>query len=185
MLTLSEPMADTIRRFLAAQAALPLSYAPAGLTRGPAPAGYTADRRRQRLGDDDAAFGRACAALRSWAMFRQDWIRLAPDDPPAVGTAVAVCARVGPLWWLNACRVVYLIDEPRRVGFAYGTLADHAERGEERFAVEQLADGSVWYDLLAYSRPRHWLARAGYPLTRAFQKRFGRGSAAAMAAASR
>jgi hypothetical protein len=68
-----------------------------------------------------------------------------------------------------------------RFGFAYGTLADHPERGEERFVVEWHEwDDSVWYDLCAVSRPAHWLARLGYPYTRWEQARFRRLSAAAM-----
>src|SRR5262245_46391050 len=42
-----------------------------------------------------------------------------------------------------------------RHGFASGTLPAHAESGEERFIVEwDRADGGVWYDILAFSRPR-------------------------------
>jgi uncharacterized protein (UPF0548 family) len=85
---------------------------------------------------------------------------------------------------LNAARIVYVVDDAppaRRVGFAYGTLIDHAERGEERFIVEyQPADESVWYDLRAFSRPAHPLAVAGYPLSRWLQKRFARDSLKAM-----
>jgi uncharacterized protein (UPF0548 family) len=66
-------------------------------------------------------------------------------------------------------------------GFAYGTLPGHAESGEERFLVEwDRAGGDVWYDLLAFSRPRHVLARLGYPLARRLQNRFAKESAAAM-----
>ena len=69
----------------------------------------------------------------------------------------------------------------RRTGFAYGTLPAHAEIGEERFAVEwQLADDSVWYDLYAFSRPGHLLARLGYPIARRLQRRFARESKQAM-----
>jgi uncharacterized protein (UPF0548 family) len=79
---------------------------------------------------------------------------------------------------------VYTIDETGpvcRFGFAYGTLPDHAESGEERFLVEwDRATDAVHYDILAFSRPRHPLARIGYPLTRRTQKRFARDSAAAM-----
>ena len=68
-----------------------------------------------------------------------------------------------------------------RFGFAYGTLPGHAESGEERFLVEwDRADDAVWYDILAFSRPRHPLARLGYPLTRRTQRRFARDSAAAI-----
>jgi uncharacterized protein (UPF0548 family) len=122
-------------------------------------------------------------------MFHLGWVQLCwPDAPIEPGTVVGILAWAGGLWWLNACRVVYVLDEPgppRRFGFAYGTLADHAETGEERFTVEWRDDDSVWYDLLAFSRPRHWLARLGYPLTRRTQKRFALDSLAAMTAAVR
>ena len=69
----------------------------------------------------------------------------------------------------------------QRFGFAYGTLPDHAGSGEERFLVEwDRKDDSVWYGILAFSRPRHLLARIGYPWVRRVQKRFGRESAAVM-----
>ena len=71
-------------------------------------------------------------------------------------------ARHFGFWSLNACRIVYTIDEEGpvvRFGFAYGTLPDHAEQGEERFSVEwHHEDGTVWYDILAFSRPNHPLA---------------------------
>lgn len=55
---------------------------------------------------------------------------------------------------LNACRIVYLIDNDagtKRFGFAYGTLEEHAERGEERFAVERhQASAKLYYDILAF-----------------------------------
>src|SRR5689334_23922816 len=34
------------------------------------------------------------------------------------------------------------------------TLTPHVESGEEQFLVERLADGSVWYEVAAFSRPR-------------------------------
>jgi uncharacterized protein (UPF0548 family) len=67
------------------------------------------------------------------------------------------------------------------VRFAYGTLPGHAESGEERFLVEwDRTTDAVHYDILAFSRPRHPLARLGYPLTRRVQRRFARDSATAM-----
>jgi uncharacterized protein (UPF0548 family) len=101
---------------------------------------------------------------------------------------VAVSARVSGLWWLNVCRIVYLVDEEdgavTRFGFAYGTLPRHVESGEERFLLEwHRVDDSVWFDILAFSRPRHLLARLSYPWVRRLQKRFGRESAMAMAKA--
>jgi uncharacterized protein (UPF0548 family) len=64
---------------------------------------------------------------------------------------------------------------------AYGTLQNHVERGEERFSIEhRVEDDSVWYDILAFSIPQHPLARLGYPLSRAAQRRFARDSKSAM-----
>jgi uncharacterized protein (UPF0548 family) len=79
---------------------------------------------------------------------------------------------------------VSVVDEggpARRYGFAYGTLPGHAESGEERFTVEwHEADAAVWYDILAFSRPQHFLARLGYPFARRLQRRFAKDSVAAM-----
>jgi uncharacterized protein (UPF0548 family) len=64
--------------------------------------------------------------------------------------------------------------------FAYGTLRQHGEMGEERFTVElNHTDQSVWYDIYAFSRP-HLLPRLVYPFTRPLQKRFARDSLQAM-----
>ncbi|WP_370544971.1 DUF1990 family protein [Herbiconiux sp. VKM Ac-1786] len=71
-------------------------------------------------------------------------------------------------------RVVYLVDEPGRLGFAYGTLPGHPESGEESFVVEQLADGSVWIVIRAFSRPSSWFYRLGYPVLRLMQWRYTR-----------
>ncbi|HLJ93673.1 MAG TPA: DUF1990 domain-containing protein, partial [Gemmataceae bacterium] len=184
MLTFRRPGPETIREFLAQQRELPLAYSPEGMTRGPAPGSYNLHQMRHRLGAGVDVFERARTALRSWIPFQQSWVRLDPVDAELkVGTVVAITGRVGPCWWLNACRVVYQIDEdgpPRRFGFANGTLPGHALRGEERLCVELAEDGEVFYHLLAYSRPRHWLAWLGYPLLRVVQRRFAEGSAASL-----
>jgi uncharacterized protein (UPF0548 family) len=139
------------------------------------------DRSRFSLGRDPDAFPRAKAALQRWKQFELGWVRAAPDDTPIEpNRAVAVVARTLGLWCLCSARIVYVIDEPRRFGFAYGTLPGHVECGEERFLIEQDEDGTVWYDLLAFSRPRHLLAKLGYPYTRRLQRRFARDSGEAM-----
>jgi uncharacterized protein (UPF0548 family) len=147
------------------------------------------DHNQVRLGDGPDVFEQATMALRRWRMFQLEWVELFwPSAPIEVGTDVAVLVRACGLWSLNACRIVYVVDETtpvRRYGFAYGTLPEHAESGEERFCVEwRRDDDSVWYDILAFSRPCHPLARWGYPLTRLMQKRFARDSMAAMRRAS-
>jgi uncharacterized protein (UPF0548 family) len=182
------PSKQQIEWFLATQRDLPFSYPEVGATRAVPPPGYTVDHNRIQLGAGAAAFERAAEALRRWAMFDIGWVRLCwPETSLAVGATFGVAIRHFGFWSLNSARIVYLLDEDdsvRRYGFAYGTLPGHAERGEERFMVEwRREDDSVWYDLLAYSRPNHPLTWAGYPLTRMLQRRFARDSKGAMAQA--
>jgi uncharacterized protein (UPF0548 family) len=89
----------------------------------------------------------------------------------------------GGFWSLNGCRVVYhLADDDRRFGFAYGTLTNHAEAGEELFALElDPATETVSYRIRAVSWPRAALAFIGQPVVRHLQARFRRDSAVAMA----
>jgi uncharacterized protein (UPF0548 family) len=181
---LRRPDAAHVRRYLDAQRPLPVTYDAVGATNGggPAPPGFVLDHNRQRLGRGEAAFTRAREDVRRWRVFPAPWTAIEPPDAPiAEGTVVAVLIRAVGLWWLNAARIVYVIDEPRRFGFAYGTLPGHVERGEERFLVEWLEDDEVWYDLRAFSRPRYWMVRLGRPIARMLQRRFARASKAAMA----
>lgn len=185
MLSLRKPSAESIRRFLAEQAKLAFTYSAVGATAGKPPDGYVVDHTRSKLGTGQQTFEVAKAALRRWDQFNLGWLEAAPKETPIKeGEIVAVVARVVGLWWLNACRIIRVIDEIgpiHRFGFAYGTLPKHAGTGEERFLIEwDQSDNSVWYDILAFSRPNHVLTRLGYPLVRRTQKRFGMESSAAM-----
>lgn len=184
MMLLRKPADARIRTFIEAQSSLPLNYAQVGATAGELPAGYATDHVRVRLGDGESVFAAAKAALQRWEEFQTGWTELYwPDTPVVAGQVVAVLARVFGVWTLNACRVVYVVDEPTRFGFAYGTLPDHAEAGEERFLIEQDDHGAVWYDIRVFSRPNQFLARLAGPLAHRLQDRFRRDSAAAMARA--
>jgi uncharacterized protein (UPF0548 family) len=188
---LTRPSPAEVDAFLAKQRGSDFSYPQVGATRSDAaPAGYAVDRSRVRLGAGSETFRRATDALRRWRASSLCWTSIHPIGAAIMpGVTVAVLVRHLGFWSLNAGRIVYALDEERadmcRTGFAYGTLTGHAEIGEERFAVEwNRGDDSVWYDLYAFSRPRHVLARLGYPVARALQRRFARDSKRAMVAAS-
>jgi len=53
-----------------------------------------------------------------------------------------------------------VVDEPRRRGFAYGTLPGHPERGEEAFLITHHDDGTVTFAITAFCAPGSPLARA-------------------------
>lgn len=164
------------------QAKRSYSYDDVGMTAGSPPARYVVDHNRIQIGSGAGAFDAACDAMRQWQMFGMGWIDLLwPNAPLVEGTVVGVVAQLPGLSVFNVCRIVYVIDEisdeMTRFGFAYGTLPGHVERGEERFLIEwRYSDDTVWYDILAFSRPNHWLVRLGYPVTRLYQKRFARAS---------
>lgn len=185
MFTLTEPSAHDVAAFISRQANQSFSYVEVGATQANAPAGYTVDHNRVQLGHGAEIYQRAVKALQHWRQFDLGWVTIATKDVKIEKDAVvAVKAWACGMWTLNACRVVYVVDEDgplTRFGFAYGTLLDHIERGEERFLIEwNRNDDSVWYDILAFSQPRHPLVRLGFPVARMMQKRFARDSLSRM-----
>jgi uncharacterized protein (UPF0548 family) len=188
MVLLSRPSTEMIREFVASQSKLGFTYSAVGATKTVRPAGYDVDHTRIKLGAGQEIFTRARAALLRWDHFRLGWVEAwSPKTTIDAGDVVAVIARAVGVWWLNACRIVYVVDEEEqpihRYGFAYGTLPQHAESGEERFLVEwDRASEEVWYDILAFSRPHLSLSRLAYPFVRQVQKKFAKGSAVAMRA---
>ncbi len=183
--SLRRPTVPAIREFLDRQSRLPLTCAEVGTSDGEPPPGYRANQARVRLGRGAAAFAAGKSALRAWEQFPGGWVELCfPDVPIEPGRVVAVLARALGVWWLNACRIVSVVDEEGPgacFGFAYGTLPGHAASGEERFLIEwDPSDDSVWYEVSSFSQPHGWLARLGRPIARALQARFARESAEAM-----
>ena len=150
-----------------------LSYPEVGATRGdgPLPAGYHHMRRRMRVGKGEAAFHAAADAVLEWRMHKAlhllpqaDHIRVEPEANVwlHIGTRHVVLIRAH-------CRIVWVVEEPRRKGFAYGTTRQHPERGEEAFVLDWEDDDSVWLTIRAFSRPATWYTRLAGPLVPLFQ----------------
>jgi uncharacterized protein (UPF0548 family) len=186
---LRRPSDAFVQELLARQASQELTYSFPGETRDwPTPRrGWNIDHERVLLGYGNEVFERGRAAIERWEMFPAEVATVFRPGSLAGGQNVAVryFAALVRLWMLFPARVIYVLDEQnddcRRFGFGYGTLPGHLERGEERFLMEwDRRDNSVWYDLLAVSRPGHWLAWIGYPYARMEQGRFRRLSGEAM-----
>jgi uncharacterized protein (UPF0548 family) len=139
MVLLSRPSTEVIREFLAAQSKLGFTYSAIGATNTVPPAGYDVDHTRIKLWEGQEVFTRAKVALLRWDHFRLSWVEAwSPKTTIDAGDVVAVIARMVGVWWLNACRIIYIVDEEQpihRYGIAYGTLPQHAESGEERFLI--------------------------------------------------
>jgi uncharacterized protein (UPF0548 family) len=177
MFSLLEPSDQTVRELIARQHDCSFTDVEVGATNTTPPQNFAIDQNRIEIGRGEQAFKTAIEAIRNWKQFDLGWVSIVPPGVKLeVGATVAVKARAWGTWSLSAARVIYLIEEPRKFGFAYGTLPDHVASGEERFTVEWLADDTVWYDILAFSRPRHPLVKINVPLARMLQKRFARDS---------
>jgi uncharacterized protein (UPF0548 family) len=149
-------------------AALPLTYAEVGATAGRLPDGYHHVHTSGVIGRGRRRFEEAAAAGMRWGMLRGAGLRVeATSEAAAVGSEVIV--HLGPV--RAPCRVVYVVDEPDRRGFAYGTLPGHAESGEELFVVRyDPATDQVFAEVRAFSRHTTWWSTAVGPITSLLQR---------------
>ena len=148
------------------------TYAEIGATRHePLPDGYNHLRYRVQVGTGADVFERAGRAVLSFGMHRAAGARVrSAAERAAPGVRVTVT-----LWPFTVpCEVVYVDDEPNRIGFGYGTLPGHQERGEEAFLVELAPDGTVWLTIKAFSRPARWPTIVAGPLAVLVQHAFAR-----------
>lgn len=182
MFLLRRPSAADIAWFLEASSELPTSYGPAGILNRPTDRGRV-DEHVVVIGHGPDDFARARIALTAWMHFDIGWVKAFPSPAGAeTGTVVAVLIRHFGFWSLNGARVVYQLEHNQQTfGFAYGTLTNHAESGEELFEVSlDPQSGDVTYRIRAVSWPQSLPARLGQPIVRALQEGFRRDSAAAM-----
>ena len=98
----------------------------------------------------------------------------AEDGTPYIVNGMTALLRIpfGPFTVKAPVRVVYVVDEPGQVGFAYGTMTGHPASGEEAFIVEKHDDDSVWLTIRAFSRQSTWYYRLVWPILRLQQAKF-------------
>jgi uncharacterized protein (UPF0548 family) len=149
-------------------ATLQLTYHEVGATAGPLPDGYHHVRKSAVIGHGRPRFEEAAAKVMRWGMLRGAGVRVDPStEVAAVGSEVLV--GLGPVH--APCRVVYVIDDANRRGFAYGTLPGHPESGEELFAVRyDPSTDEVNAEVVAFSRHATWWSRLGSPVTSLAQR---------------
>ena len=134
MLSLRKPSTESLRRFLTAQANRDFSYSAVGATASQLPAGFVVDRTRIKLGEGEPVFQAAKAALQRWRQFDLGWMEAWPPETPIqTGEVVAIVARAIGLWSLNACKIVYVVDESGPISrFGLAVARCPIMRGEAR-----------------------------------------------------
>lgn len=162
----SASLADLARKYAGASP----TYEAVGATlSGEMPGGYVHDEESVFLGHGQAAFDIGRTALQNWAAHRGSGIVVSDGAVLREGETVALAAPLPVGTALAVCRIVRVVDEPNRYGFAYGTLPLHPEQGEEAFLVERNDDDNVRFRIVAFSKPSFWAARLAPPAARRLQ----------------
>ncbi|HUW02949.1 MAG TPA: DUF1990 domain-containing protein [Acidimicrobiales bacterium] len=140
-----------------------------GTLAGAAPSGFHHIATQVELGRGADIFDAASEALRGWAPQRGSGLVVAEGAALVEGSVVALAAPIPVGFVLVVCRIVAVIDQPSRFGFAYGTLGRHPESGEELFVIERSEDDTVRFRIEAFSRPHSILVRLAGPIGRRMQ----------------
>ena len=138
---------------------------------GGRPKGFQHGRYRSDLGHGHETFQRAVEGLRVWDAHHLPGVRVFPRGQEVQTGATVVVTFGMPFLALAApCRIVGVIDEETRWGFAYGTVPGHPEQGEEAFVVSIAIDETVQFEVVAFSRPGDPLVRLSGPIGRGVQR---------------
>jgi uncharacterized protein (UPF0548 family) len=136
------------------------------------PTGFHHDYYDAEIGHGAIAYERAVTGLRQWKAHTARWISVFPDGAEVcTGATVVVMLGTKALALAAPCRIVGVIDEEDRWGFAYGTLPGHPEQGEELFLISRSADGVARFEVTAFSRPGDRLTRLSGPIARMIQRK--------------
>ncbi len=175
MFSVLAPSPSVLDAILGEQRGQEFSYPDVGATRGPLPQGYRHARHVVELGNGERRFLRAVEGLRQWEAHVRSGVVIRPPRPPLEDDLTVVFSvPLARVYVTVACRIVYVIEETARFGFAYGTLPHHVIEGEELFLVERDDEGRVRFLVSAFVRPRGRLMRAVAPVVQLLDERLVR-----------
>ncbi|GLT39317.1 hypothetical protein SLA2020_135150 [Shorea laevis] len=148
--------------------------------------GYHLNHARVLVGSGVETYEKGKAALENWRHFGLNWAFVDPKTPIRSGVKFCVCLKEFLPWVMMPLQVVY-VKENRNAkkavasfGVGSGTLQGHLLAGEERFSIELDENNQVWYEILSFSKPAHFLSLIGYPYVQFRQKYFAQHSANAV-----
>lgn len=152
------------------------------------PEGFRPTQSHHRIGSGAVRFDLAGRELMTWGALRRAGIEVRdiavepgrsasaakrartalgsgrPDDgAPWVSPGMTATLVVGgPRAPEAPVKVVWVVDEPGRIGFAYGSRPGHPLQSEHLLLLEHAEDDSVWLTCRSIARPagRRWLPSA-------------------------
>ncbi|XP_057500852.1 UPF0548 protein At2g17695 isoform X2 [Actinidia eriantha] len=140
--------------------------------------GFLLNHARVLVGSGLETYEKGKTALQTWRHFGLDWAFVDPRTPIQSGAKFCVCVKEFFPWLMMPLQVVYVNENKNAkkavasFGFGSGTLQGHLLGGEERFSIELDENNQVWYEILSFSKPAHFLSLIGYPYVHFRQKYF-------------
>ncbi|EEF40655.1 conserved hypothetical protein [Ricinus communis] len=148
--------------------------------------GFFVNHARVLLGSGLDTFDKGKSALQNWRHFGLNWAFVDPKTAIQSGVKFCVCYKEFLPWVMMPLQMIY-VKESRNAKkgmasfcFGGGTLQGHLLAGEERFSIEMDENNQVWYEILSFSKPDHFLSFIGYPYVKLRQKDFANQSANAV-----
>ncbi|HVT96405.1 MAG TPA: DUF1990 domain-containing protein [Acidobacteriaceae bacterium] len=157
-----------------------LSYDPVGAT-DPASAAWQPGRHRFQatvvVGRGEECWTASREAVLAWAVkVRSGFLVTGGPQTVRPGQDYELTFRIGPIAIREPVRVVAVMDEPDRCGFAYGTRPGHPVAGEEAFIVHRDGRGVVRLTLRSLTMPASGWRALAFPVfvvaQRAFRHRY-------------
>lgn len=150
-----------------------LNYAPVGSTQiadarwDAAPSGYRSYEQTVLVGHGPELWSAASSAVMRWEVKTRSGFTIAaePGEDLRVleGQDRTLIASLWPLDLREPVRVVAVVDEPDRCGFAYGAREGHPVSGEEASILHRSPDDDVWLTLRSLTRSPGGRWRLAFP----------------------
>lgn len=155
-------------------AARSLTYAPVGATAPEReqwvdpPSGFRVHEQTNRVGRGREEWDVASSDLMDWAVKIRSGFAVEPaaggSRRVALGADYLLIASVGPVPVREPVRIVRVVEQRNRIGYAYGTLEGHPVAGEEAFILSRAADGGIWFTVRSLTRASRGSWRLAFPL---------------------
>lgn len=148
--------------------------------------GFLLNHARTLVGTGLDTYEKGKTTLQTWRHFGLNWAFVDPKTPIQSGVKICICVKEILPWVMMPLQVVYVKENrnPNKsmasFGFGSGTLEGHLLAGEERFSIELDEKNQVWYEILSFSKPAHFLSFIGYPYVQLRQKYFAHHSTKAV-----
>uniref|UniRef100_A0A6N2LXQ7 DUF1990 domain-containing protein n=2 Tax=Salix viminalis TaxID=40686 RepID=A0A6N2LXQ7_SALVM len=134
--------------------------------------GFLINHARVLVGSGAETYEKGKLALENWR-----------STPIRSGVKFCVCVKEFLPWVMMPLQIVY-VNESRSSKKDMASFcrypSSHLLAGEERFSIEIDEKNQVWYEVLSFSKPAHFLSFIGYPYVQLRQKFFAHQSSNAV-----